>query len=291
MLTIDHGPNNTEEIIEKLTSVQDEVDTFSHISKVSVKGSHETSIKSLTSTLIPTESVEVSSDSNTTVRQIIEKQESGSDADSDHEISSLHERPKSAESVETSESELAMGPMKRSGTDSSDYELHSSIVLEKEEGSTKMDSSLIGMDTSLTRMEEESSSEALMVETTQSNDEVQNTNTNKTLPLNKEAQRKISSNDLLQRQIKDDMYEQVLSQEDDSLMSESVLETQTSQGHQLRSEEAGTGDSAISAGLTPSPHDALEGDSFADLEVHTLKQAMESEVVDPDWEMLNQEEE
>ena len=296
MLTIDHGPNNTEEIIQKLTSVQDEVDTFSHISKVSVKSSSMTSSqeaqdkKSISSMLIPSESVEASSDSNTTVRQLIEKQESGSDADSDHEISSLHERPKSAESVETSESELAVGQMKRSGTDSSDYELHSSIVLEKDEGSAKMDSSLIGMETSLTRMEEESSSEALMVETFQGNEEV-TLNTNKTLPTSKEAVRKISSNDMLQRQIKDDMYEQVLSQEDDSLMSESVLETQTSQGQLLRSEEAGTGDSAISAGLTPSPHDALEGDSFADLEVHTLKQAMESEVVDPDWEMLNQEEE
>ena len=293
MLTIDHGPINTEEMNRKLTSIQDEVDTFSHISKVSVKSSQEaqeTSDKRSYSTLIPTESVEVSSDSHTTVRQIIEKRESGSDGDSDHEISSLHERPKSAESVETSESEMAMGQMKRSGTDSSDYELHSSIVLEKEEGSSKMDSSLIGMDTSLTRMEEESNSEALIIESTQSNDEVQNTNTNKTLPLNKEAQRKISSNDLLQRQIKDDMYEQILSQEDDSLMSESVLETQTSQGFQLKSEEAGTGDSAISAGLTPSPHDALEADCFTDLEVHTLKQAVESEVVDPDWEMLNQEE-
>ena len=293
MLTIDHGPINTEEMNQKLTSIQDEVDTFSHISKVSVKSSKEAQeifIKRSTSTLIPTESVEVSSDSHTTVRQIIEKQESGSEADSDHEISSLHERPKSAESVETSESELAMGQMKRSGTDSSDYELHSSIVLEKEEGSTKMDSSLIGMDTSLTRMEEESNSEALIIESTQSNEEVQNTNTNKTLPLSKEAQPKISSNDLLQKQIKDDMYEQILSQEDDSLMSESVLDTQTSQGYQLRSEEAWTGDSAISAGLTPSPHDALEADCFTDLEVHTLKQAVESELVDPDWEMLNQEE-
>ena len=41
MLTIDHGPINTEEMNRKLTSIQDEVDSFSHISKVSVKSSQE----------------------------------------------------------------------------------------------------------------------------------------------------------------------------------------------------------------------------------------------------------
>ena len=261
MLTIDHGPNNTEEINQKVTSVEEEVHTLSHNNKVSVKRSQEA--QNISKSLIQSESLEVSSDSHTTVRQIIDKKESGSDNDSDQEISSLQDRLKSAESVDTSENEMAMGQMKRSGTDSSDYELHSSIVLEKE---------------------------TMTVQSTRSNDEIQNDFEHKPLPLDKQPQPAIRCNDLLQWQIKDDLYDQILSQEDDSVMSESALETHTTQTIPASKHHHNRYDEPV-IGLTPSSNDALERDSFADLEVHTLKQAMESEVVDPDWEMLNQEEE
>ena len=274
MLTIDQGSNLTEEIHYN-TSHQEEFDAFSLQSKVSVQCSGDTiddqkAIPIQVSNLMPEESMEQSSDSHTTVRQNMEKQGSATDSDSVHEISSLQDRPKSVESLETSESEVNVGPMKRSGTDSSDYELHSSFILEKDE--TSPHAAKVSMN-------------ALIEPTSEDIEEFEH----KPLPLNKDLQQ-INSTDMLQRQIKDDMYEQVLSQEDDSLMSESTIESNAFQQN-LKSEEK-TLDSAISLGLTPSSNDALEGDSLADvLEVHTLKQAQENEVIDPDWEMLNQEDE
>ena len=137
MNSIDIGLHNDEES-KPLTSIEEDKDAFSFDNKVSVISSNESdevnsnNLK-LKIPLMPEESVEISSDSHTTVRQIVEKLDSATDNDSDHEISSLHERPKSVESVETSESEVNVGILKRSGTDSSDYELHSSIILDKEE--------------------------------------------------------------------------------------------------------------------------------------------------------------
>merc|ERR1712126_358007 len=111
----------------------------------------------------------------------------------------------------------------------------------------------------------------------------------KPLPLEKHLDQQIKSSDMLQKQIKDDMYEQVLSQEDDSVMSESTLDTNIFQKSTKLEEK--TNDSAISLGLTPSSNDALEADSLAEFEIANLKQAEENDVIDPDWEMLNQEEE
>ena len=262
MLTIDHGSNETGDFLQSK-----EEDTLQS-GKVSVKVEEEFSKSSLkVSQLMPEESMDQSSDSHTTVRQVLEKQ--SSDNDSDHEISSLHERPRSVES-ETSESEVHVGPMKRSGTDSSDYELHSSVVLEKIEDADDMTQSII--------VEAPKNFEALL-----ENEEDSETVEHKEIPLEKQHQQ-IKSGDLLQRQIKDDMYEQVLSQEDDSVMSESTIESNI-----FKLEEK-TVDSAISLGLTPSSNDALEGDSLADFEhVPEVKQAQEMELTDPDWEMLNQE--
>ena len=157
-------------------------------SKVSVKNIQETfeniSTSSVRAYLKPESSVEQSSDSHSTVKQILKSQES--DNDSDHEISSLHERAKSNESLETSESDFNVGQMKRSGTDSSDYELHSTVVLDKQDMKSR----------GALKMENESDQES----------------EHKPLPTARHEQ-KINSTELLQRQIKDDMYEQVLSQE------------------------------------------------------------------------------
>ena len=236
-------------------------------SKVSVKNIQETfeniSTSSVKAHLKPESSVDQSSDShttNSTVKQILKSQES--DNDSDHEISSLHERPKSNESLETSESDFNVGQMKRSGTDSSDYELHSTVVLDKPEMKSR----------EVLKMESESDQES----------------EHKPLPTDKHQQ-KINSTELLQRQIKDDMYEQVLSQEDDSVMSESTIETNIFQqkSDPTKSDDKFL-DSAISLGRSPSSNDALEveGDSLAEYEMSNVHQAEVSEVVEPDWEIL-----
>ena len=204
--------------------------------------------------------MEQSSDShttNSTVKHVIKSEES--DNDSDHEISSLHERPKSMESLETSESDINVGQMKRSGTDSSDYELHSTVVLDKP---------------------------PLRIE----NEDDQESFEHKPLPTEKQLQ-KINSTDLLQRQIKDDMYEQVLSQEDDSVMSESTIETNIFQqkSDPTKSDDKFL-DSAISLGRSPSSTDALEGgDSLAEYEMSSVQQAEVSELIEPEWELVTAE--
>ena len=252
MNSIDIGLHNDEES-KPLTSIEEDKDAFSFDNKVSVISSNESdevnsnNLK-LKIPLMPEESVEISSDSHTTVRQIVEKLDSATDNDSDHEISSLHERPKSVESVETSESEVNVGILKRSGTDSSDYELHSSIILDKEEAEEMSKQAA-----------EKSTKEALMEE-----EELENTFEHKPLPLEKQQQQ-VTSTELLQKQIKDDMYEQVLLQDNDSVMSESTIKTNASIQETKDDEKA--------------------------VPIENVKLAEENIVVDPEWEIINQEEE
>ena len=269
MLTIDLGTDLTEETnIASVKSIKlsfEEGIVSSEASKVSVTNIQQTFDCISTSSvrranLKPESSLEQSSESHTTqstVKQMIKSQDS--DADSDNEISSLHERPKSVESLETSESDINIGQMKRSGTDSSDYELHSTVVLDKQEVTAM-------------KMEYEDDQETFE---------------HKPMPTVKHLQ-KINSTDLLQRQIKDDMYEQVLSQEDDSVMSESTIETNI---FQQKSDPTKTDDkfldSAISLGRSPSSNDALEGDSLAEYEMSQVQQAEVSEVIEPDWEVIS----
>ena len=252
LLTIDLGTieeTNTASVKSIRLSFEEEGTASSLSSKVSVKNIQETfeniSTSSVRAYLKPESSVEQSSDSHSTVKQILKSGEQ-SDNDSEHEIN---------ESLETSESDFNVGQMKRSGTDSSDYELHSTVVLDKQE----------------LKMESESDQES----------------EHKPLPTGKHQQ-KINSTELLQKQIKDDMYEQVLDQEDDSVMSESTIETNIFQqkSDPTKSDDKFL-DSAISLGRSPSSNDALEGgDSLAEYEMSNVQQAEVSEVVEPDWEII-----
>ena len=188
-----------------------------------------------------------STKSQSTVVQTI-KQDSET---SDYEISSIHERPQSVVS-ESSESEMCnpQSMMKRSGTaDSSDYEIHSRIVLGEGEFSPK----------------EKSTFEPFVVPVL---DETQSYE-HKPIPLKKELI-KINSSDLLRRQIKEDMYEQVMSQEDDSVMSE------TNVGPNSLSESSGLklGDSGIKTDT---------GSSIS------VQQAVENELEEPEWELVEAE--
>ena len=185
-------------------------------------------------------SVEESTRSQSTVKPTMKHQ------DSSDEISSLQERPHS-EISESSESEACIPPsmMKRSGTDSSDYEIHSTIVLGRNtEGDRELSPKEKPVEPFVAPPLEE-----------------RQTYEHKPIPLKKELI-KINSSDLLRRQIKEDMFEQVMSQEDDSVMSE------TNVGASTLSEKFP--DSGIKTGSNIS-----------------VQQAMESELEEPDWELVD----
>ena len=221
---------------------------------VSAKGMHEIfegiSKSSVVSQLKCESSVEDSTKSQSTVRQPTKQQDSSET--SDYEISSLHERPKS-EVSESSESEACIPPsmMKRSGTDSSDYEIHSTIVLGR---STEGDLELSPKEKTFVAPPLE---------------EVQPCE-HKPIPLKKEFI-KINSSDMLRRQIKEDMVEQVMSQEDDSVMSETnVGASSLSEMSCVKFQDSG-----------------IKTDTGSNISV---QQAAEIELEEPDWEIVDAEE-
>lgn len=281
-------------------SVKNMQDIFEGISKSSV------SAKAM---LKPDSSVEQSSDSHTTVRQITKHQDSTAEDSSDCEISSLHERQKSSSS---SESEVCNMQLKRSGTDSSDYEIHSTIYLQKGTDSVppekpvedKANVMLLATDEPEQpelSPKEKATFEAFVKPSLDESEDLVDTFEHKPMPLKKQLQ-KINSTDLLNRQIKEDMYEEVMSQEDDSVMSESTIENnifqqQSEYADSMHKIEEKFLDSAISLGRTPSSNDALECDSLAEYDVPlplktdsdssiSVQQAVENEIEEPEWELV-----
>ena len=289
------GDENTSPSFEKV-SVKNMQDIFEGISKSSV------STKAI---LKPESSVEQSSDSHTTVRQITKHQDSAANDSSDCEVSSLHERQKSISS--SSESEICNMQLKRSGTDSSDYEIHSTIYLQKgtdtlspeKTSEEHVDSALFARNepekTELSP-KEKATFEVFVKPALDENEDVIESFEHKPMPLKKQLI-KINSTELLTRQIKEDMYEQVMSQEDDSLMSESTIESNIFQQPFEPKIEEKFLDSAISMGRTPSSNDALECDSLAEFDVPpqlktdsdssiSVQQAVENEIEEPEWELV-----
>jgi len=327
MLALDLGPIDSEENSiptkplnpESVKLPEGEDDISPSFEKVSVKNMQdifEGISKSSVSTkamLKPESSVEQSSDSHTTVRQITKHQDSAAEDSSDCEISSLHERQKSMTS--SSESEVC-NVLKRSGTDSSDYEIHSTIYLQKGNDSFSpekpTDDQTNAMLLSTEDMEqpelspkEKATFEAFVKPSMDESEDLVESFEHKPMPLKKQLQ-KINSTDLLHRQIKEDMYEQVMSQEDDSVMSESTIENNIFQQNSefadsMNKMEEKFLDSAISLGRTPSSNDALEYDSLADYDVPlplktdsdssiSVQQAVENEIEEPEWELVEAEE-
>jgi len=198
-------------------------------------------------------SVDESTKSQSTVVQPIKKEDSSET--SDYEISSLQERPKS-EVSESSESEACIVPsmMKRSGTDSSDYEIHSTIVLGR---STEGDREVSPKD--------KKAFESFVAPALEESQPYEH----KPIPLKKELI-KINSSDLLRRQIKEDMVEQVMSQEEDSVMSETNV-----------------GASSLSEVSSKKFADSgIKTDTGSNLSV---LQATECELEEPDWELVDSE--
>merc|ERR1712128_64233 len=172
--------------------------------------------------------------------------------------------------------------LKRSGTDSSDYEIHSTVYLQKGTGSFSPEKPVEDSSNAVLLAtdepekpelspKEKATFEAFVKPALDENEVVVDTFEHKPMPLKKQLQ-KINSTDLLTRQIKEDMYEQVMSQEDDSVMSESTIENnifqQTSDyADSMHKIEEKFLDSAISMGRTPSSNDALECDSLAEYDV------------------------
>ena len=323
MLAIDLGTIDTEENSipnkpltpqsVKLPEGEDEISpSFEKVSVKNMQDIFEGISKSSVSTkamLKPDSSVEQSSDSHTTVRQITKHQDSTATDSSDCEISSLHERQKS--STSSSESEVC-NLLKRSGTDSSDYEIHSTIYLQKgtdsfsPEKQVEEKTNVLLLSTDEPEQpelspKEKATFEAFVKPALDESEDVVETFEHKPLPLKKQLQ-KINSTDLLHRQIKEDMYEQVMSQEDDSVMSESTIENnifqQTSDfADSMHKIEEKFLDSAISLGRTPSSNDALECDSLAEYDVPlplktdsdssiSVQQAVENEIEEPEWELV-----
>merc|ERR1719361_945894 len=143
--------------------------------------------------------------------------------------------------------------MKRSGTDSSDYGIHSTIVLGR---STEGDLEL-------------SPKDKLETFVAPALEEVQPCE-HKPIPLKKEFI-KINSSDMLRRQIKEDMVEQVMSQEDDSVMSE------TNVGFSSLSEVS----------CVKFQDSGIKTDTGSNISV---QQAAEIELEEPDWEIVDAEE-
>ena len=124
------------------------------------------------------------------------------------------------------------------------------------------------------------------IESTLEEDDPMNTNEHKPIPKSKQLM-KINSTDLLHRQIKDTMMEQVMCEDDDSMMSESSIHKDKDTEFQ---------DSAISMGKTEGSSDMICSELMTDGEGAQLSRtspgfrtADEIFVEEPDWEIIQTE--
>ena len=254
-----------------------------------LEGISNNSFKSKTNILKPDSSFDVSSDSHTTVRQVLPKHQDSTSDSSDNEISSLQEKQEKSLIEDSSESEFACQvPI----TDSSDYEIHSTIYLDKKEDHEPNLSP-----------KEKATLEAFVKPSLEDGEDTSDTHEHKPIPLKKELI-KISSSDLLHRQIKEDMIEQVMSQEDDSLMSESTIKSNVFQSPSENFIETMTRvediflDSGLPLGQSQNSKETLESDSLQIFELTlpvksdvvettiSVQQAIENDVEEPEWELI-----